>query len=66
MLRLSIVFLVMVMDAAILAFGGLSFGFPYSTKIVFFFSLFFLVISCLFIAVACEKYLIEKEQLPHV
>ncbi len=66
MLGLSIIFFVIAMDAAILTFGGLSIGFPHTTKIVFFFSLFFLVISCLFIAVACEKYLIEKEQLPHV
>ncbi len=65
MLGLSIIFFVIAMDAAILTFGGLSIGFPHTTKIVFFISLSLLAISCLFIAVAYKKYLVEKEHLPH-
>ncbi len=62
-LRFSLVVLVFAMDAAILAFIGLAFGFLYSGKLVFLISLSLLVISCLFVTVAYKKYLIEKEHL---
>ena len=61
MLRYSIGFLVILIIAAILAFGGIAVGISYTAKIVFYISLPFFAISSLFTAFIFKKHSIEHK-----
>jgi len=64
MLRYAIIFLVIVITAAVLAFGDLGFRFPFTAKIVFFIALPFFTISSLFVALLYKKHLPVNKRLP--
>ena len=64
MLRYAIIFFVIVIVAAILAFGGIGFSFPFTAKIVFFIALPFFVISSLFVGILYKKHLPVNKRLP--